>query len=127
MVLVDIAITPPSPHVHLALDMMPSRNRLRNSKQDMPSTLQSAFLCMRLWIGQCLVRYGKGNERRLTGLHETSSLDTFDWGVANRGASIRVGRMVPVEKCGYYEDRRPASNLDPYVVTKLIVETTLLM
>ena len=34
--------------------------------------------------------------------------------------------QVPVEKCGYYEDRRPASNLDPYVVTRLIVETTLL-
>lgn len=31
--------------------------------------------------------------------------------------------QVPVEKCGYYEDRRPASNLDPYVVCKLIVET----
>lgn len=71
--------------------------------------------------------YGEGNERRLTGLHETSSLDDFTWGVANRGASVRVGRMVPVNKCGYYEDRRPASNLDPYVVTKLIVETTLLM
>jgi glutamine synthetase len=35
--------------------------------------------------------------------------------------------MVPVEKCGYYEDRRPASNLDAYVVCKLLVETTLLM
>lgn len=35
--------------------------------------------------------------------------------------------QVPVEKCGYYEDRRPASNLDPYVVTRLIVETTLLL
>lgn len=42
------------------------------------------------------------------------------WGVANRGCSIRVGRLVPVEKCGYYEDRRPASNLDPYVVTRLL-------
>ena len=48
------------------------------------------------------------------------------WGVANRGASIRVGRSVPVEKSGYYEDRRPSSNLDPYVVTRLLVETTLL-
>ena len=48
------------------------------------------------------------------------------WGVANRGASIRVGRSVPVEKCGYYEDRRPSSNLDPYVVTRLLVETTLI-
>lgn len=70
--------------------------------------------------------YGEGNERRLTGLHETSTIHDFSWGVANRGASIRVGRMVPVEKKGYYEDRRPSSNLDPYVVTKLIVETTLL-
>jgi glutamine synthetase len=71
--------------------------------------------------------YGEGNERRLTGKHETSSMDDFSWGVANRGCSIRVGRMVPVEKCGYYEDRRPASNLDPYVVTRLLVESTLLM
>jgi hypothetical protein len=30
-------------------------------------------------------------------------MDDFSWGVANRGCSIRVGRMVPVEKCGYYE------------------------
>jgi hypothetical protein len=69
----------------------------------------------------------QGNERRLTGKHETSSMHDFSWGVANRGCSVRVGRMVPVDKCGYYEDRRPASNLDPYVVCKLLVETTLLM
>jgi len=71
--------------------------------------------------------YGEGNERRLTGKHETSTMEDFSWAVADRASSIRVGRMVPVEKCGYYEDRRPASNLDPYVVTRLIVETTLLM
>lgn len=74
-----------------------------------------------------IAEYGEGNERRLTGRHETSSIHDFSWGVANRGASIRVGRMVPIEKSGYYEDRRPASNLDPYLVTKLLVETTLLM
>ena len=50
-----------------------------------------------------IAAYGEGNERRLTGKHETSSMDAFSWGVANRGCSIRVGRMVPVEKCGYYE------------------------
>lgn len=77
--------------------------------------------------GVHIAAYGEGNERRLTGKHETSSMNDFSWGVANRGCSIRVGRMVPVEKCGYYEDRRPASNLDPYVVTRLLVETTLLM
>ncbi len=52
----------------------------------------------------CL-QYGEGNERRLTGKHETSSMNDFSWGVANRTCSIRVGRMVPVEKTGYYEDR----------------------
>lgn len=76
--------------------------------------------------GVHIAAYGEGNERRLTGKHETSSMSDFSWGVANRGCSIRVGRMVPVEKCGYYEDRRPASNLDAYVVTKLVAESTLL-
>ena len=56
-------------------------------------------------------QYGEGNERRLTGKHETSSIHDFSWGVANRGCSIRIPRMVPVDKCGYMEDRRPASNL----------------
>ncbi|KAL3137249.1 glutamate--ammonia ligase [Trebouxia sp. C0010 RCD-2024] len=72
-----------------------------------------------------IASYGEGNERRLTGKHETSSMEDFSWGVANRSVSIRVGRDVPVDKCGYYEDRRPASNLDPYVVTRLLVETAL--
>ena len=52
-----------------------------------------------------IAAYGEGNERRLTGKHETSGIDDFSWGVANRGCSIRVGRMVPIEKCGYYEVR----------------------
>lgn len=53
-------------------------------------------------------------------------MNDYSFGVANRGCSIRIGRMVPVEKCGYYEDRRPASNLDPYTVTRLLVESTLI-
>jgi glutamine synthetase len=47
-------------------------------------------------------------------------------GVANRGASIRVGRDTEKEGKGYFEDRRPASNMDPYVVTGMIAETTIL-
>eukprot|EP00850_Spirogloea_muscicola_P012138 SM000077S21612 [mRNA] locus=s77:595317:598840:+ [translate_table: standard] len=70
--------------------------------------------------------YGEGNERRLTGKHETASIHHFSWGVANRGASIRVGRDTHKEGKGYFEDRRPASNMDPYIVTGLIAETTLL-
>lgn len=73
-----------------------------------------------------IAAYGEGNERRLTGRHETADINTFLWGVANRGASIRVGRDTEKEGKGYFEDRRPASNMDPYVVTSMIAETTLL-
>lgn len=34
--------------------------------------------------------YGPDNHMRLTGKHETASIHTFSWGVADRGASIRV-------------------------------------
>merc|ERR1712088_254898 len=70
--------------------------------------------------------YGEGNERRLTGAHETAPIDKFSYGVANRGASIRIPRQAEAEKCGYFEDRRPASNMDPYVVTSKIFKTTCL-
>lgn len=73
-----------------------------------------------------IAAYGEGNERRLTGRHETADINTFKWGVANRGASIRVGRDTEKDGKGYFEDRRPASNMDPYVVTSMIAETTIL-
>ena len=70
--------------------------------------------------------YGVGNERRLTGAHETAPITKFSYGVANRGASIRIPRQSKLENKGYMEDRRPASNMDPYVVTAKIVQTTVL-
>ncbi|KAL2652561.1 hypothetical protein R1flu_020689 [Riccia fluitans] len=73
-----------------------------------------------------IAAYGEGNERRLTGHHETASINHFSWGVANRGASVRVGRETEKAGKGYFEDRRPASNMDPYVVTSLIAQTTIL-
>ena len=72
---------------------------------------------------QHIAAYGEGNERRLTGHHETSSMAKFSFGVANRGCSIRIPRSTEAEKKGYYEDRRPASNMDPYVVTSLLAQT----
>jgi len=69
---------------------------------------------------------GADNKRRLTGKHETSSIEDFSAGVANRGASIRIPRQVAADKCGYLEDRRPSSNCDPYSVTEVIVRTTVL-
>ena len=64
--------------------------------------------------------YGKNNEQRLTGKHETSSIDDFSWGISNRGKSIRIPLHVANNKCGYLEDRRPGANLDPYLVCEKI-------
>ena len=61
--------------------------------------------------------YGEGNESRMTGAHETAAFDKFTWGVADRGVSVRVNRAVAEEGKGYFEDRRPASNADPYQVS----------
>ena len=69
--------------------------------------------------------YGAHNEERLTGLHETQSIDKFSFGVSDRGASIRIP-IGTVEDgwVGRLEDRRPASNGDPYKIASVIVSTT---
>jgi len=71
--------------------------------------------------------YGEDNDLRLTGRHETGHIGSFSSGVANRGASIRIPRQCAAEGKGYLEDRRPASNIDPYRVTAIVAETTLLI
>ena len=70
--------------------------------------------------------YGLDNHLRMTGKHETASFYKFSYGVADRGSSVRIGNDVYKNKCGYYEDRRPSSNMDPYLVTSKIFETTVL-
>ena len=67
--------------------------------------------------------YGSSNELRLTGKHETQSIDKFSWGVSDRGASIRVPLQTSKNWKGYIEDRRPASNGDPYKIVGIISET----
>ena len=69
--------------------------------------------------------YGSDNDQRLTGLHETQSIDKFSYGVSDRGASIRipVGTIQDGWK-GRLEDRRPASNGDPYRIAAVIIKTT---
>jgi glutamine synthetase len=71
--------------------------------------------------------YGKYNELRLTGKHETSSFSKFTSGQADRTASIRIGSRTAKAGCGYFEDRRPASNADEYLVTSKLAETILLL
>ena len=70
--------------------------------------------------------YGKDNEQRMTGLHETCKFDEFRFGDSDRGASIRIPIATKNADRGYFEDRRPAANMDPYQVTKIILETVCL-
>lgn len=68
--------------------------------------------------------YGSSNELRLTGEYETADIKDFSYGISDRGSSIRIPvGVVNDDWKGYLEDRRPASNADPYKITKLISET----
>lgn len=68
--------------------------------------------------------YGSKNDERLTGKHETQSIDQFSYGVSDRGASIRIP-VATVQNGwkGYLEDRRPAANADPYKIIGRLIAT----
>lgn len=67
--------------------------------------------------------YGEFNNLRLTGKHETSSMEKFSMGNSDRGSSIRIPVHTYINEKGYFEDRRPAANCDPYKVSLVMVET----
>ena len=70
--------------------------------------------------------YGEDNDKRMSGQYETAAYETFSFDIdkpVNRGASIRIGYDTLRDKKGYFEDRRPASNCDPYLVTAAIANT----
>uniref|UniRef100_A0A6G1SFL1 glutamine synthetase n=1 Tax=Aceria tosichella TaxID=561515 RepID=A0A6G1SFL1_9ACAR len=69
---------------------------------------------------------GADNARRLTGIHETADINVFTSGVAKRNVSIRIPAQVNKDGYGYLEDRRPASNCDPYAVCERLVRTVCL-
>jgi glutamine synthetase len=66
--------------------------------------------------------YGEGLERRLTGDHETCNINEYRYGVSDRGASVRIPWSVEKQGQGYFEDRRPNSNADPYKVATYLIE-----
>jgi len=71
--------------------------------------------------------YGEGNDKRLTGKHETSSCEEFSFGCGNRAASFRIPTSVMhANGKGYIEDRRPSSNIDPYIVCAAMFDTGVL-
>jgi glutamine synthetase len=68
--------------------------------------------------------YGPDNHMRLTGKHETAPWNKFSYGVADRGASIRVPHsFVNNGYKGYLEDRRPNSQGDPYQIASQVLKT----
>ena len=71
--------------------------------------------------------YGERNKYRMTGAHETASFSKFTYGAGNRAASFRIPTQVFAnDGAGYIEDRRPGSNIDPYVVGSVILATSVL-
>jgi len=99
-----------------------SNTALRTSgSKDVYEKICEAF---RPVVKEHIAVYGADNHMRLTGEHETQSIDEFSFGVSDRGASIRIPIMT-VEKGwkGWLEDRRPASNGDPYKIAGRIIKT----
>ena len=86
--------------------------------------IEHAVSCLSKKHKEHMEVYGSGNEERMTGKHETASFDVFTYGRANRGASVRIGNDVYQNQKGYFEDRRPGSNMNPYLVTAKLFETT---
>jgi len=83
------------------------------------------FACEKLknFHSQHIAVYGADNDKRLTGKHETCSINEYRYGVGDRGASVRIPARVSNEGKGYLEDRRPAANLDPYQIFTALLET----
>ena len=87
-------------------------------------TYESVCESFRPVVKEHIEVYGEDNDQRLTGLHETASINDFSYGVSDRGASIRIP-IITVEQGykGWLEDRRPASNGDPYKIAGRIIKT----
>ncbi|MDH3711523.1 MAG: glutamine synthetase, partial [Cyclobacteriaceae bacterium] len=95
---------------------------LRNAgTEDAYKTICEAFIPE---VDSHIEVYGADNHLRLTGLHETQAIDQFSYGISDRGASIRIP-IATVDNGwkGWLEDRRPASNGDPYKVAARIIKT----
>lgn len=99
-----------------------SNSLLRNSgnKADYEAVCEA----FRPYVKEHIEVYGPDNDCRLTGLHETASINDFSFGISDRGASIRIP-IATVESGwkGWLEDRRPASSADPYKVAARIIKT----
>ncbi len=68
---------------------------------------------------------GDDSHKRLTGDHETAMMGSFSWGVGSRNTSVRIPTETHIKNCGYFEDRRPSSNMDPYHICGLLLASVI--
>jgi len=80
---------------------------------------------MKKFHSEAMKLYGTGNEKRMTGEHETARYDEFSVGIGARGCSVRINNEMVENDCGYLEDRRPSSNIDPYLSCAFLADCTL--
>ena len=102
-----------------------STKNMRNSSEGL-SLILAAITNLSHMHNEHMTVYGEDNDKRMSGKYETAAYDTFSFDIdkpVNRGASIRIGYDTLKEGKGYFEDRRPASNCDPYLVTSIIAHT----
>ena len=93
------------------------------SESDIP---YMTLLCSGLekYHDEALIHYGENNDQRLTGEHETSSIHEYTWGEMDRSASVRIPMStINNDGKGHLEDRRPASNIDPYDAFNYLLTT----
>ena len=99
-----------------------SNDKMRNDSSK--SYIHEICEKMRPLHKEHIAEYGSKNEERLIGKFETQHINKFSYGVADRGASIRIPLMMVQQGWkGYLEDRRPAGNADPYRVVNRIILT----
>ena len=92
-----------------------STNKTRNSNDGIEH-IEKAIKILSQKHMEHIKLYGHNLSDRLTGLHETCDIETFKYGIADRGSSIRIPQNVHQKGYGYFEDRRPGANSDPYLV-----------
>lgn len=107
-------------HANFSTNLMRDKNDTENSRGI--NEIYRVIRNMEKHHTEDIQQYGRDNDKRLSGIHETSSYDKFSWGVANRGASVRINNNTHRDGFGYFEDRRPAANMDPYLVTSILMQ-----